>query len=538
MSELTDISIGLNESGQKVHLSPISIQNGLLIAKATDEDPQIYPLWPGFYIGKVGDQYPIPSKYHCLYIALKTDVPSSYLQAFWFANEHLNDIPSGGRWGQTVFKSIRANQWGLYKLDLIKDALNTEETTKWEAQFTWKGIRIDPGTKKDALIYIDWIRLTDCKPTNLEFHLSHPYPLYFYIKPEYGTEEIYVGQLTPDYKVDLQGIAPGNYTFRLDDGKQTILQGSLRINQTPILEFTRPSPLSGPSLSWDMSDSSDVGRAECIEEITYEDGTLSFVTPSNICEADGAADPKIHLIVRRPIISNRYRYLNYRIYTEWTNPWANVPQGMIVRWIWSTQGISGSPGYRCHWVSQDLPFDVGWNIYSVDLFDPLLGTPEQWAGECPPNALSWKDSNTILELRFDPNENITGSPFFQKIDWIHLTGVEEVKQGNPFSIRYKVTNDQIGSPLVKFYYTSDPSTNPTMYLAQEVLASPPVPPSTHNVFLPLVLNNASFSEPIDETFFWDTSKASPGEYYLCANVTDGINETIYCSEAPIRIIAP
>jgi hypothetical protein len=38
-------------------------------------------------------------------------------------------------------------------------------------------------------------------------------------------------------------------------------------------------------------------------------------------------------------------------------------------------------------------------------------------------------------------------------------------------------------------------------------------------------------------FNWDTSAVIPGEYFMCARVDDNYNEAVYCSEAPVEVIA-
>jgi hypothetical protein len=39
-------------------------------------------------------------------------------------------------------------------------------------------------------------------------------------------------------------------------------------------------------------------------------------------------------------------------------------------------------------------------------------------------------------------------------------------------------------------------------------------------------------------FNWDTSTVDPGEYFICASIDDNLNQAIYCSEAPMRVLAP
>ncbi len=536
MNEFTDISVGLNNSDQNIiYLNPVATQGGLFVA-TTVYDAQFFPLWPTYSIGKVGDQYPISSnRFGCLYTAVKVSGQNNHpIQAFWFADYRLNT----GIWGYTVFKTIQNREWTLVKFDLQNDFYGG--TTRWLDYPEWKGIRIDPTNESNAIVEVDWIRLTDCSEVNFTINGLSPnknYSFYLYsqdreikIQDSRSNQSGYVS-------LDVQGVAPGTYEYRVKDGGVVVKIGQIIVNQTPIIKFSRPSPLSGPSISWEMSSSNDVIKLECIYFAQYRDGYLEIRTHSNACASSSSVgDPKIYLKLPTSIDSSQYRYLNYRINTEWSKPWANVPKGMIVRWIWSTLGTSGRSGSRCHWVSQDLPFDVDWNVYSVDLFDTFLGEPEGKAGECPATNRSWAEANDILELRFDPNENITGEDITQKLDWIRLSGIEKVQKGNPFPVEYYVNESKSQLAYIDFYYTTNPENDPLQHRAIEYLPNPsptPVPSGAKMIYLPLLLLRNTFN---GEVFHWDTSQVNPGEYYFCAQVSDSYNTATYCSNAPIQVV--
>jgi hypothetical protein len=46
--------------------------------------------------------------------------------------------------------------------------------------------------------------------------------------------------------------------------------------------------------------------------------------------------------------------------------WQDVNKGWIARWIWQTSD-------NCFEVTNDIPFDTGWQTLEVDLHDPLEG---------------------------------------------------------------------------------------------------------------------------------------------------------------------
>ena len=142
-----------------------------------------------------------------------------------------------------------------------------------------------------------------------------------------------------------------------------------------------------------------------------------------------------------PISGSAYRYLNFRMFTqEGSAPWQNVVDGGMARWIWS---VSGS----CWLVSQDIDYDIGYQTYSIDLYDAFNGGAEATSGPCGGLPTTWQTSSTVYGLRFDPNENISCSPQFagafvistggdyvQKLDWIRLAAIDQY--GPRYSVPY------------------------------------------------------------------------------------------------------
>jgi hypothetical protein len=265
-------------------------------------------------------------------------------------------------------------------------------------------------------------------------------------------------------------------------------------------------------------------------------------------------DAQVFLNTPQVFNGNNYRFLTFRSFTE--GPWQRFGGGMVIRWVWSIPGISGIRGYECHLVSQDIPYDVGWQTFTVDLFDQYSGSVEQTGGDCASGNLSWSGSSGIKRLRFDPNENITGVPLHQRVDWIRLTQVDRVLKGNPFPVQIGLNKSPDGLTSIAFYYT-DNLQNPTQHPAMEYLPlnSPALtledtllPPGSQllesqaKIFLPGIFRNYIEIDfpPIENgvNFAWDTRGVIPGEYYVCVVVADLFNTATYCSEAPVRIIAP
>jgi len=217
----------------------------------------------------------------------------------------------------------------------------------------------------------------------------------------------------------------------------------------------------------------------------------------------------------------------------------------MARWIWSVQGSSGSQGYSCKLVSQDITYDVGYQTYSIDLYNTFNGQAEVTQGECDGLPTTWQASSSVLEFRFDPNENISctpeGKPFVistcgdyvQKLDWIRLTAVDQVAQGIPFPVQITLNRSPATVSLTFFYTTT--LANPTQFPAQ--LYIQPRPTGNFELFLPLLLNNYP-TTLFDVTYLWDTTNVRPGTYYICVQANDGYNTATYCSESFMNVMVP
>lgn len=567
MTEFRDISQYLNRSGQANLVADVHVENGVFSARSTrDKDAQFFPLFPGYMtamlLGTVGHNYPIPSDvYQCLYAAMRVDSAAAstqgaegqdMFQAFWFEDERLN----GGVWGMTkgivlypeAGLETPTHTWKLYKVDLGSDS-TFWSGARWKDRPLWRGLRIDPTLMYDIPFAVDWVRLTPCDPIPFPIQWTGADPASIWIQPEGASHEILVASKVTgsSYNFDLQGFAPGVYTYRVKGGQSIVASGEFRVNDSPTGSFVIPSPTSGTDYAaqagnpWDFTDSSDFTR---IYNMSYsvDGGTLNLVSPSG-------ADPIVELNTPVPIArSTDYRYLTFRMHTD--RPWQNIPEGMIVRWGWQIPGASGRDGYVCHIMSQDIPFDVGWDTVTIDLHDPFNGSAEETAGDCSGLPLHWASDSSVLQMRLDPNENILGVNLYQKLDNVQLTKQHSVVKGQPFPVQVQLDKSPETLKSARFFYTSNLQ-EPTQNLAIDwAVASaqdpgatdPTAQPSGNRVFLPLTLNNPSVATFLDIpnsiNYSWDTSDVTPGEYYLCVETDDEYNKTVFCSGASVRVVAP
>jgi hypothetical protein len=558
MNALTDVSVYLNRSGQAYDTQNIQVANGVFSAQSTGTaDTNFSVLFPGYpptiKSGREGARHPINSAtYQCLYVAMRVDGAGSQAQVLWFETDQLNL----GTFAQTAGTFTLDSRWYLYTWDLtVAPALGTA----WTSRPTWQGLRIDPTNQANRTYAVDWARLTDCDAVNHTVTWSPNGSITaIWIRPAGTTRDILVRQGVSgnagSAQLDVQGFEAGTYAVRLGTDTSCCIadatSGDLIVNQAPIAEFLSPSPISGADYAsqagntWDFADQADLALVSNTAT-TLSGGALDLVTQSSSLPA--GSDAQVWLNSPAPLSGSQYRYLSFRMFMEWAYPWPNVTDGMVIRWIWSIPGASGAPANRCYLVSEDIPFDLGWQTYVVDLHHPAYGQPEDSSvADCPSPLPSWSSSNGIIDLRFDPNENVTGAqdpitnggPFHQIIDWIRLTSTPEVSRGTPYLVQVDINRPANEVTSVAYYYTTTLS-DPTQTRALAWTGGSPAGPN--RVFLPFLGRGggaAGGSDTLpqaDLTFRWDTRQVPANTYYLCAVITISPNTATYCSDAPVIV---
>lgn len=574
MHEFSDISQYINEAGERTVVANPTVSDGLYSGRSlgdinTPHNGWFFVLFPGYetavHVGKMGSRYPIKtSDYSCVYFSMKVDSPSADQHlVYWFGDERLNT--QGAPYGASAGYPSAPGIWKLYKIDLANtDMLPIPNTVHWKDRAEWQGLRIDPTIQEGVEYAVDWVRLTSCESNLVPIRFTPDAGITaVWLKPKDTNRRILVATdvdgASGIYNLDVQGVEAGEYQVGLGSQTECCNEESseyLTINQTPIVKFVNPTWYSGEDFAttsgnaWDMTDESDIRSIECVSDYGFENGELRFITPPNTQQPsecvgpppESVADPKIFLNMPNgaTIDPNEYRYMTFRIFDA--QPWQRIPRGSMIRWIWTVQGDSNRPGFECHLVSQDVPFDVEWNTYTVDLWDAFAGGAEEWAGECDSLPKNWRGHNEILKVRFDPSENITSEDYNQRIDWLRVTKPNMVSSGDlyPLGLNKFFAGQEFD---VNLYYTTNPATQPKQNAV--VLSSNnsggggTVSPTLgdHNLFLPLIaarpLPTSSF--PSDLSYLWDTTGVAGGEYYICAEVTDNLNTAIFCSLATITV---
>ena len=608
MTEYSDISQFMNISGQLDLTRNIAVKNGVFSASSAGagevgQGAFFFLLFPGYpdvmQVGKIGVHAPIDSaEYNCLYLAMKVDSTTpapgknpDQWRAEWYADQRLNLNGAPYGLGQELLypeagKGTPTPDWRLHKMNLGAPSISPTTLAAWRSQNSWQGLRIDPSMQAGATFAVDWARLTTCDANEVAISWT----------PNRTITAIWLKEVDSDhfvrvaadiagergaYDLDIQGVIAGEYTVGLGDATSCCIEESsekLTIQAAPIVHFVKPSFTSGVDYAtlqgntWDFSDASDVVDVGNIA-IDYQDGNVDFTTPPGRGLVD--RNPQLYLNVPTTIDTKRYRYMTFRMYTEWDASWQDIVSGMVARWIWRMPSIN-KDSIPCDLVSQDIPFDIGWQTYTIDLHHFFNGGAEATSPantpRCPPisyppqqppvnvagNQTHWFNTQEVIGIRFDPNENIscgyaesTGKSFIpcsdyrQKIDWITLTAVDEVQQGEPYEITLDL-NQVLDSSELTYYYTTD-SAQPRQNRAvryEETIEPAPRPNGKVLLYLPVAARPASkvngyadvVQPQIPATFAWDTADVAPGAYTICVDAGPADSALLYCSEAQINVL--
>lgn len=571
MNAFTDIEQGLNFEGRYDNVRNWQVNNGIFSYTPggnPGSQATFYPLWPGYgyemLLGKVGALYPIEtSKYKCLYTRAKityTTPPSDDFFLVWW--HKIGNDPAPGRalkWLHMPDSAFLNNKYRMYQLNLVND-LDTAYNVPWQSRATWPALKIQPTivSGQTSNFEIDWVRLTDCQPVNASFTWGAiPNQVRMWASKGGQQKDIFISAVNPgqtSFTWDVQGFEPGTYQIGIENVSESMtwLNTYIKVVAAPTVRFTSPAGVLGEDYAtgfgnaWDMEggDFTDNGcaRTSWVNGDAVVETDYPAILPAGCKGGINEADPQ--MIMNRPTAAfdgGAYRYLSFRMYINGSQP--NVPDGMIGRLIWINQSGSSS----CFMISDGIPYRTGWNTYVIDMWNPLYGTPEATSPYIGSGCTKtqWKDSHSVIQVRFDPNENYTGvlfpntvppMVFVQKFAWMRLTKPEQETIGNVLRIGYVLNKNLTGSQI-NFYYTNDLA-NPTQH-PLEVYA-PTGPAQTDagytKMFMPLIFNPLPEYMESSKYVHWDTDDVAPGQYYICAVANDGYNQTTFCSDAPVKLV--
>jgi hypothetical protein len=520
-------------------------------------------------IGRNGYNYPIDAN-HYRYLTFRMYSGNSYVSS-GFVQWFYNDTQTMG--GRSQFFSVPANSWTTYVIDL-QDAVPAG---------SWAGIVrelfIHPmggAGVQGAYIALDWARLTAADPRT-----ARPVTIQWTADEDGGTVALYAspnGQVLDAEDILIaSGLSDdgGTYTFQtgvLPAGTYYIAArnnvdtawsaGPITINAPPQVAIIAPSMTSGQDYAatelgglWDMNSVTDINydllsweqASTCVASESFSNSIYSAQVLGNCPPGSYYSDPILYIgrlnrghpgLPDPTIDTTKYRYLSYRFYHSGEQ---NISEGWISRFGWWQVDGYYTTITQPPILSRDIMISEGWNIYNIDL----------WASDVideayPADTPTWRQSQPN-RLRFDPDELASSlAPATIQLDYIRLTTMDTVKQGNPFPIQYAVTGTL---PMtLSFYYTTDPANVGTLIgttvktsansrgvdavTSSQVADTPPLT-ATYQVYLPSVMRN--FLNCGETCFAWNTTDVDKDAYYVCINAQDAYNATYQCSEAPVVV---
>jgi hypothetical protein len=518
-------------------------------------------------IGRNGYNYPIDAN-HYRYLTFRMFSGNPYLSSS-FVQWFYDDTQTTG--GRSQFFSVPANSWTTYVIDLQ----NAEPAGSWAGIV--RELFIHPMGGEGVLgayVALDWVRLTAFDPRT-----ARPVTIQWTADEDGGTVALFAsldGKVDADDILIASGLSDdgGTYTFQtgvLPAGTYYIAArnnvdtvwsaGPITINAPPQTTLIKPSTLSGEDYAaaelgglWDMNSVTDINYnlqpweldSKCVDQESFSSGIYSARVLPNCPSGSYYSDPIFYIgrlnrghpgLPDPTINTTKFRYLSYRLYHSGEQ---NIGEGWISRFGWWQVDGYYTTVTQPPVMSRDVMISEGWNEYHIDLWASDVideaypaGTPNWWQSQ--PN-----------RMRFDPDELASSlAPATILLDYIRLTAMDAVKQGDPFSILYTAAGTL---PMtLSFYYTTSPATAGTLIGAivkasadskgsdaatPKPAADRPSLPLSHQVYLPVMHN---FLDCGENCFAWSTTHVATGTYYICINAQDAYNSTYRCSEAPVVV---
>lgn len=570
MNQATDLDYYRTESNMVNSTFSGGVYSGQLTAGGGGERitllTALAPNNTALRIGKTGYTYPINADYY-KYLTLRiykscSSCTVGFLE--WYSDD---TYTSAVRGMSNSFSLSSGAGWQTVVIPLHTIGIQAG-SKNWSG--TIRELLVHPVALSDAAgatIKLDWARLTAEDP-----RVARPYNLQW--TGGAGTYTIYaslndrtlndqdvllksgVSGSSGSTQIQTGTLAAGTYYIAIKDGNGAITwsPGPLIINDVPQISILSPSMESGTDYAtavlgdaWDMNggdvnDEAKPWQRTCTQNDTFANGIFSasitacpsgstytdpivYIGNMNVYPSGAGLDPLID--------TSKYRYLTFRYYLSGQQ---DVTHGWIARFGWWQVAANDGNVTQDVVMSRDIVLYEGWNTYKVDLWASDI------VDEYSPSQQSWKNS-APNRLRFDPAELATWlTPATFQIDWIKLTAVEEINQGDVYQINYETdSNDAVD---ITFYYDTD--TNPAGRTLLNSTTQTDTPTAdnhvdtttaaSYTVFLPAIMNTYCSGNCL----MWDTGKYTPngavsGEFYVCAEIDDGLNSIYRCSETTITV---
>lgn len=506
MSDAADIT-----TSESRNLGNETFSNGIYSAVTADSadgrtDSKFYLTWPGLpaaeYSIESGQKFPIDTSiYRKLTIKIRhldsTGSPNNLshpVEIYFFKDE--NSIRDGV-FGFTNRKSVLSDgDWHIVQFDLVDDG-SPNSSYRWRDFSKVKGLRIDPTLYANTRVEVDWIRLTAPGDADTDFTVqwsggNEPFSVSARKQNDIAIT-MATGLSGTSANVDFSTLPSGEYSIEVADGQVSgTSSGTLQINEAPMFSFLQPDIRGDESKRfslieagnpWGPFDSADVASAQQLTAINYSNPVGSLTATST------GSDSRIILNTLKPIDTLKYRMLSYTISVSGSR---DIGLGSVVRVLWGNDLSTLS-------TSKAIVLQEGLNTYEMgDLRDLLVegGLTNQWQG-------------TQKYFRIDPHE----FPVARDIQLDNVT-IAPLDTADP---AFNVT-----------WLDNDPDDNATIELFADV---DEIPGNSNEV---LIANG--ISEDGINSFTWNApDHVGAGEYFLYAQINDGLNQTVRYATGAISV---
>jgi hypothetical protein len=306
--------------------------------------------------------------------------------------------------GNALFGSSSAflvppNEWTIVHLDLATE-FDPDAPEKWSQLPKVEGLRIDPTSKPDVHVEVDWIRLT-AEPGPEEYFTvdwsGNGAPEYVISASAEGVAdavayELATGVAGTAFDVSLSVLPPGNYRIEVSGAGETgASPGVVLVNDPPLIDFSAPNIKGDQSLGFGaMANSNhwseiDVGDIDEVLDFEYH----SFAEPvGSFAGRPTGNTSRLLMNVPVPIDTAYYRMLCFE--SEIKGP-IDIGAGSVTKVLWGNKRAdltTPSPVIAREGLNEYCVGDM--TALRIDPFSP----PEAegaWVGP-------------INNIRFDPHE--------------------------------------------------------------------------------------------------------------------------------------
>ena len=544
MNERTDLGWWVNSADQPGNgfNQPVTFAGGLFSGVTANGDPSVFLLESGnpnaAQIGKIGLNYPINADTF-RYLAFRMSVSTADFTQFVWNRETIYDTTT-----TLAFNVATTPGFRIYLVDLAALSTRSVGANGFPWGGTVKALRMDPTTRANETIQLDWVRLVSANASCRTITFSGATTVDLYLTDSAGTSlgkiasGVSANQASPGCTANASGytyfagaLAPGTYKLGISapglSAPASVSASTWVVSDTPTLTFTSPDPEGSSDdfattqlgNAWDMNSASDLDSIVNVASptfgpspfgplVTTRDVSLGSPTVFNGASLNGVAgagDPYVRLLcgagfactaqrgLAKRIDTRRYRILTLEMGLP--NKARDVNNGSIARIIWRVAGESQEQ------TSDDIIINsrIGANVADKIILD--MADRTRLALEPGGSQSGWVQGTSAQKgvdaFRVDAHEFTPPTNFF--IKRVKLAAFETADTS--YTIRWNYSDASAGS--VDLYYS--PS----------LLSS-----CASGTAIATGQSTAGTGQ-----FVWNTTNLPAGSLFICAVVRDAQNNT-------------